>query len=402
MQSSNQQNFFETDASQAKRLKKDLKSQNQSGNPIQLRSKINAAILDPAAPTSCIYAAASSGWVRRVDVDAEDNQSTTSIYSGPKAPLTSLCLGGAGNSILFAGCWDRSIWSWDVSTRRPLKNYVGHSDFVKAVTCSQLGDKHILISGGADKKIIVWDISTGARLHTLQDTVVAMLAVQDLVVDPAISTKDEVHLVSASSDPHIRRWKVSLESAEKIVEADPDAPGTIRHSILEHETSVYKLVFDNEGGGDDGEVDLWTSSADGTSKCLSRMKGFAAEETLEHGDYVRAVALVGAEWVVTAGRDEDLRVWDRASGKMVLEVEGHFDEVTDLVVLEGGKRVVSVSIDGTVRTWEVDRKGIEEMKKRQDEAREGGGEVKEEEEKKGDMLTAEEEAELAELMGDDD
>ena len=85
---------------------------------------------------------------------------------------------------------------------------------------------------------------------------------------------------------------------------------------------------------------------------------------------------------------------------------GHFEEVTGLALVggkEGGaKRVVSVSIDGTVRTWSLDaaevRKTREEAEKRE------MGEVKDEvvEERKEGMMTAEEEAELADLMDDED
>ena len=96
---------------------------------------------------------------------------------------------------------------------------------------------------------------------------------------------------------------------------------------MEHDTTVYKVLFDHDGD----EADLWTASGDGKVKCLSRAKGYAAEDTIEHGDHVRAVALT-AHWVVTAGRDEDIRVWDRASGKLYATLEGHYDEVLDLIV----------------------------------------------------------------------
>lgn len=325
------------------------------------------------------------------------------MYRGPKAPATCVALGGPKNQFIFAGSWDRNVWSWNVTSQKLARTYVGHSDFVKAVTCAYLGDKHILVSGGADKKIIVWDMETGVRLHTLQDTTVAMLAVQDLVVDPVQSTNDEICLVSASSDPHIRRWKIRLDAAEKIIEDDPGAPGSSRHSIFEHATSVYKLVF--AGAGD--EIDLWTSSADGTTKCLSRMRNFAMEETYEHGDCVRAVAITD-QWVLTAGRDEDVKVWDRASGKLHLALQGHYDEITDLVILRSTKslpeRVCSVSIDGTVRTWPLDHKGLDETKDRQEQEVDLAAAAKGPKQPNpgGSMLTAEEETELAELMTDDD
>jgi WD40 repeat protein len=112
-------------------------------------------------------------------------------------------------------------------------------------------------------------------------------------------------------------------------------------------------------------------------------------------------------WVVTAGRDEYVKVWDRASGNLYCALEGHYDEITDLVLLPDPRgihhRVCSVSIDGTIRTWPLMKEQldnvVEEIKKANSEPAE------EEKEKNGTngagVMTAEEEAELAELMEDD-
>ena len=328
-------------------------------------------------------------------------------YRGPTAPVCCVAVGGPNSGTLFAGSWDKTIWSWDLATRAPGRRFAGgHTDFVKAVVCARVGGKDLLISGGADKKIIVWDVATGARLHTLSDAVVNMLSLQDLAVDRAASTPDEVCIVSASSDPHIRRWRVRLDGWEQVVEVLPDAaPGTDRRTILEHETTVYKLVLGHEGDGDDGdEVDLWTSSGDGTAKCLARLRGFACEDTFEHGDHVRAVAVTD-RWVITAGRDEDVKFWDRATGKLYCALVGHYDEVTELVVLRGAggaaERVCSVSIDGTVRTWPLGREGLDAAVKEQEKP--VGVEEEEKKTAGGEgLLSADEEAELAALMEDDD
>lgn len=354
--------------------------------------------MNPLSPSTSIFIAESAGSVRRVDVD--DHDSKPIIYRGPSAPITCVAVGGSQDRTVFAGSWDRNVWSWDIETRQPGRKFVGHSDFVKAVTCTKIGGKDVLVSGGADKKIMVWDIDTGSRLHVLQDSVTAMLAVQSLAVDPILSSGDEAVIISAGSDPVVRRWKVRLDGWEQLVDAEPGTPNVERRSIIVHETGVYKVLFDHSGD----EADLWTASADGSAKCLSRGKAFTAEDSFEHGDHVRAVAVTD-QWVITAGRDEDVKIWDRASGKLYCSLQGHYDEVTDLVLLDGGhgqeKRLASVSIDGTVRSWPLDKVGIDTaVQEQQKTAINGAGDDqgKEEPEK---LLTAEEEAELAELLDED-
>jgi WD40 repeat protein len=245
----------------------------------------------------------------------------------------------------------------------------------------------------------VWDAATGDRLHTLRDKTDTMMALQDLVLDPEDSTDSEIVLVSSSSDPQIRRWRIGLTSASQILDSAQAIQShgqPTRDTILEHETSVYRVLF----SGDAEDSDLWTASADGTAKCLSRARNWTTEETYEHGDYVRAVA-VTTDWVITAGRDEDVKVWGRATGKLWHVYDGHYEEVTGLIALEGEKKVVSVSIDGTIRTWRLGKADLEKARKEREEKLKGV--VKEEKVKPTTgLLTAEEEAELAELMGSDE
>ncbi|KAG8160238.1 hypothetical protein KVR01_009774 [Diaporthe batatas] len=398
MNSSDPRHFFESDAQQSQRERREAKSTNKFGRPVVLKSKIAAACVGPQSSSNTIFVAESAGSVSRVNVD--DHGARPVVYRGPAAPITCVAVGGAQGRTLVAGSWDRNVWSWDTETRLPGCKFVGHSDFVKAVTCTRIGGKDVLISGGADKKIMVWDMTVGSRLHVLQDSLAAMLAVQSLAVDPILSSEDEAVVFSAGSDPFIRRWKVRLDGWELLVDTEPGTPKAERRLVKVHETGVYRLLFDHSGG----EMDLWTASADGSSKCLSRSKGLSVEDSFEHGGHVRAVAVTDT-WVATAGRDEDVKIWDRASGKLYCSLEGHYDEVTDIVILDGGpgcgKRLASVSIDGTVRTWPLDKAGIDSAVEEQRKAANKGAGCDQPEEASEKMLTAEEEAELAELLGED-
>ncbi|PTB36758.1 hypothetical protein M441DRAFT_149641 [Trichoderma asperellum CBS 433.97] len=394
METSNRDAFFQTDASNAERERKALKASNKNGDPIVMKSKILAAVPDPFSPSTAVFIAESAGFARRIDLTSGTTKAT---YRGPKAPVTCVAVGGSGNKTVFAGSWDKDIWSWDVETGQPGRKYSGHSDFLKVVVCTRISGKEILISGGADKKILVWDIETGKRLHTLQDPTTTMLAVQHIAIDPVLSTPDAVVIASASSDPHIRRWRITIDGVEQLAEAFHGNPEVERLTIAEHDTSVYKLVYDLESE----EGDLWTASADGTAKCLVRSRNFVSDDVFTHGDYVRAV-IPTENWVVTAGRDENVKVWDKSSGKLYCTLEGHYEEVTDLILLRDSRglpeKVCSVSIDGTIRTWPLKKSDLDEVVKKIEESKRP---VEEEDKPEGDnMLTAEEEAELAELMDD--
>jgi WD40 repeat protein len=206
----------------------------------------------------------------------------------------------------------------------------------------------------------------------------------ELALDPVDyePSKDTATIFSAGSDREIRRWAIGLSFASE-VQPSP---------VIAHETSIDSLHFDSDG-------DLWTASADKTAKCLSRGRGWEEDTSFEHPDFVRDVVIdEDGGWVMTACRDEDVRVWEKGSGKLHHVFSGHFEEVTGLVFLSG-QRIVSVSIDATVRQWSVKPQELAKAVQEAEDERAGKEKEKETEKKEG-MMTAEEEAELAELLDD--
>jgi len=303
-------------------------------------------------------------------------------FTGPVAPLTSLAVSPRSDTV-YAGCWDKSVWSWTLSTRKLAKRFQGHSDFIKAVLPFTLQDKEIMVSASADASIIVWDAKTGSKLHTLKGHTRGILALT-LDVTEYEPQNDTAVVFSAGSDREIRRWQIGFGSAAE-VEPSP---------IIAHETSIDAVHFDSDG-------DIWTASADKTAKCLSRGRNWEEDSAFEHPDFVRDVAVdEDGGWAITACRDEEVRVWDKGSGKLHHVFSGHFEEVTGLVLLPG-QRLVSVSIDATVRQWSLKAHELAEaVKEAEDEQQ---GKIKEKEpEEKGSLMTVEEEAELAELLEDSD
>lgn len=218
---------------------------------------------------------------------------TAAVYKGPTAPVTSLCFSPDG-TLVFAGCWDKATWSWDVASKQPRRRYEGHTDFVRSVTSARLRGQDILISGGADAQILVFDIASGSRLSTMKGHI---KGIRDLQIDPlSLDSDQDLTTFSAGSDREIRHFNIASGSQD-LTGADP---------ILAHDTSVYKLRFDSDG-------DLWTASADKTAKCLVRDDGWKPNLVLQHPDFVDDVALhEQGGWVITACRDEEVRLWNRS------------------------------------------------------------------------------------------
>ena len=310
------------------------------------------------------------------------------------------------------------------------------------------GWRDLLLSGGTDGRIVVWDFTTfeevgGCRTGHRTGGVLAM-AIDPSTLPTAPSQllggsrsrheqdagqeQGPVIIYSAGSDRTIRRYELSIPEPWNgelvgLTEVEPDNP------IIAHETSVSALVFAQPSVNDDadGRPKLWTASLDGTAKCLSLShsqscrsghninttpeNNFNLLKTLNHNSAIRTLALdPETETVITAGRDEKIKIWDAESGELVGSYEGHYEEIVGLAIISG--EVLSISLDGTVRRWSLKGEDIERERVRQAKAGEKGkgeeeeeGSLMEEESGKTDkrpgLMTEEEERELEELMSED-
>jgi WD40 repeat protein len=237
------------------------------------------------------------------------------------------------------------------------------------------------VSGGAEGDVLIWNSETGQRLGVLKG---GSHAIQDLALDPSV---EELTLFTAFSDPGIKHFTIpGLENVRNLAFSSPISP---------HDTSVYKLCFDSDG-------DLWTASADKTAKHLVRADDWKADTTLTHPDFVRDVVVHERYGlVITACRDEDVRVWNLATGELQHTFSGHFEEVTGLCLV--GDKVVSISIDATIRQWSLNPRDLQKAKEEAADPKKAAEEEKQK--KKADdpsVLTEEEERELAELMDNEE
>jgi WD40 repeat protein len=273
------------------------------------------------------------------------------------------------------------VQDWTVSSTGT-SPFPAHTDFVKCVAIVYTADKQpLVVSGGADGDVRFWT-PQGQALATLKPNA---RAIECIVMDP-FSEADKPAVMFSTSQREI--FSVTLPHLSQV-----NSKGLqLSVPIIAHETSVYKLHFDSDG-------DLWTASADKSSKRLVRENGWASDTVLPHPDFVRDVVTHDRYGLVlTACRDEEVRVWDRGSGTLRHVFSGHFEEVTGLALL--GDLLISVSIDATLRRWSL---APQDLRRAIDEAK-NPDLLKQAPEPASDlgMLTAEEEAELRAMMEDEE
>ncbi|XP_071065088.1 WD repeat-containing protein 88 [Dasypus novemcinctus] len=105
---------------------------------------------------------------------------------------------------LCTSSWDKTLKVWNVHTGE-FRNYgacatlmQGHEGSVSS--CSFSRDSSLLVSGGFDKTVAIWDVGEGYRKLSLKGH-------SDWVMDVAISSNKK-WILSASKDSTIRLWHI--------------------------------------------------------------------------------------------------------------------------------------------------------------------------------------------------
>ena len=103
---------------------------------------------------------------------------------------------------------DRSCRVWSLETERIVHKFTGHAGKVHATQFSP--DGKILVTGGSDRKLMIWDVKSGNRLRSVS----AVSTINSLDINESGSL-----VVTGHTDSKVRVWNLSngsLVRAEKI------------------------------------------------------------------------------------------------------------------------------------------------------------------------------------------
>ena len=187
----------------------------------------------------------------------------------------------------YQGRYDELFGGITIQTMGLIRTFEGHSDYVNSVSLSADG-RHAL-SGGDDRRLKLWDVSTGQCLQTLKGH-------NDSVNSVSLSA-DGKYALSGSKDNSLKLWEVSTGQCIRTMEG--------------HKGYVMSVNFSMEGryalsGSGDETLKLWSLSA---GQCLRTFEG--------HGPcpVISACLSADGKYAISgsAGSEygnSDLKLWD--------------------------------------------------------------------------------------------
>ncbi|KAK3682648.1 WD40-repeat-containing domain protein [Podospora appendiculata] len=219
------------------------------------------------------------------------------------------------DDILVSGGCDRDVRVWDLTTGNCLHTLRGHTSTVR---CLKMSDANTAISGSRDTTLRIWDIKTGLCRNVL---VGHQASVRCLEIKGDI-------VVSGSYDTTAKIWSISQ--------------GRCLHTLQGHYSQIYAIAFDGfrvATGSLDTSVRIWNAT---TGECQAVLQG--------HTSLVGQLQMRGGT-LVTGGSDGSVRVWSLERFCPIHRLAAHDNSVTSLQFDD--TRVVSGGSDGRVKVWDL-------------------------------------------------
>jgi len=240
---------------------------------------------------------------------------------GHTKAVLSVDFGGPRGGTLLASCSsDTTVRLWDPAEEyKTVRTLPGHDHAVSCVRFIPSGltgyplSGTLLASASRDRSIRIWDVTTGYCVRTLRGHTEWVREISASI--------DGRWLISASSDQTARLWELNSTT-----------------------TTDSKITFT----GHDHVVECAAIAPPSSYTLITTLAGLPANR-------IPPTSSKG-EFLATGCRDKLIRLWD-SRGTLIRTLSGHDNWIRALVFHPGGRFLLSVSDDKTLKCWDLSQEG---------------------------------------------
>jgi WD40 repeat protein len=275
------------------------------------------------------------------------------------APVNAASFSADGKMVVTASA-DGSAAAWSLAAgTRPIR--MQHDAAVNAATFSADGSR--IATASDDTTAAVWDASTGKQLQVFRH--------DDKAVRSATFSPDQRLVLTRTADGTISLWDVSsgkrlITNGGELVDViawSPDGK-TIVTGAYEATTFWDAPEWKPRPKHDDGEVSALSFDPSGGRVAVAKgtwvrvldARSVAAVLELKgaHSNSIRSLGYsADGAWIFTASDDGTACIWDVATGRLLVRLEGHAAPIRAASMTREGGRLVTASDDMTVRLWDL-------------------------------------------------
>ncbi|KAF7309529.1 hypothetical protein MIND_00323700 [Mycena indigotica] len=265
-------------------------------------------------------------WRTPLGLDLPATGTTPIPFPGKRSSVCSASDGwGQPNALVVSGGCDKVLRVWDVRSGYPIHVLSGHTSTIRCLR--MLHNRPIAVTGSRDSTLRVWDVQRGRLIRTMGGHTGSVRCL-DVCGNKA---------VSGSYDATCRVWNLDT--------------GECLHVLTGHFHQIYSVAFDGvriASGGLDTTVRVWDAL---TGNCVALLQGHTALvcqlqlspslPSVPHPDPI----------LVTGGSDGRVITFSLQTYTSIHRIAAHDSSVTSLQF--DGRWLVTAGNDGRVRLWEV-------------------------------------------------
>lgn len=232
---------------------------------------------------------------------------------------------GKGGEVLWSVGEDGALTHWDIFLGQVKSSTEAHSGAIKTLAINS--DGSMLISGGADKMVRVWNI------RDEKPELIYELKGHRKTITSADFSPDGQHAVTGAGDKMLMLWDV--QAGVKL--QDKEA----------HDGWIRGVCFSPDGrhissGGDDGLIRTWDAG------------NLSPVRTLEgHEGWVQSLTYTpSGKYLISGGHDKTIRIWDAETGSQ-LSVSDKLEQIVLSVEASpvSGEFITACLLSEKLRIW---------------------------------------------------
>lgn len=302
--------------------------------------------------------------VRRLDLIEPVEVSTLTGHTGP---VLAVAYASEGPEIASGG-WDNEVRTWHAEYADSRRRLVGPAETVFGLAYSP--HRPHLAAAYRDGTVVVWDVTTGAKVHDLRYAHTVMAVTY---------TADALALVACLKDGTVRLWDVTAATERAVLKehvgpvmcaaSGPDARSLVTGGA-DGSLRLWNLPSDGSPGTQVGRVGsmifgvayardgraVATASADGVVRTWRLSTHEVDHEHIGHNGAVHAVRYTpDGKYLASGGQDGTIRIWDAASGEVCYVIDAQAGPVQAIDVAPSGTYLAAACGTGVVRMWRVAR-----------------------------------------------